>query len=681
LIEDHFQLEMNTAISSVIRPSHILRRGAVGLAGFLAVAAVFAEGLLFSNPLVEQRADPWVHLHTDGYYYLIATVPEYDRIELRRARTLEGLRTAVPKDIWTKYDSGPMSHHIWAPELHRIDDKWYVHFAAGRAEAIWDIRMYVLENASANPLEGEWIEKGQIKTRWETFSLDATTFEHRGVRYLVWAQKDPDIKGNTNLYIARMDTPWSIVQPQVMLTKPEYDWEQIGYWVNEGAAVLIRNGRVFITYSASATDSNYCMGLLTADADSNLLDPNSWTKSPRPVFATWSVTGQYGPGHNSFTTTPDGTTDIMVYHARNYRRIEGEALRDPNRHTRAQVLEWNSDGTPNFGVPVPDGPLPQPLADKPLFRDPVYDGAADPVVIWNPERKRWWMFYTNRRANAPGLSGVSWVHGTRIGIAESVNGASWAYVGTADIDLPVSIGGNEPTHWAPDVITAPDGTHHMFLTVVPGVFNTWNHPRRLVQLTSTDLRHWRNPRALDLASDRVIDAAVLQLADGSWRMWYNNERDNKSIYHADSPDLVTWIDRGKAVGDQGGEGPKVFHWHDTYWMITDVWDGLAVYRSEDALRWSRQPGGNLLQQPGRAADDAVKGGHADVLVNRDRAFLFYFTHPGRTGPDAGADGYEQRRSSIQVVELFHRDGRLTCDRDAPTHIRLIAPRDMGIAAQ
>jgi GH43 family beta-xylosidase len=326
----------------------------------LLVAGLRAELPRFTNPLVEQRADPWIHRHDDGYYYLTATVPEYDRIELRRARRLDDLRRALPKDIWHKHENGPMSHHIWAPELHRIDGRWYIYFAAGRADAIWNIRMYVLENSADNPIEGEWTEKGQIQTAWDTFSLDATTFVHRGVRYLVWAQKDPQIRGNTNLYIARMDTPWSILQPQVMLTQPEFEWEQIGYWVNEGPAVIIRNGRLFLTYSASATDANYCMGLLTANENADPLDPASWTKSPRPVFATWSVNGQYGPGHNSFTTTPDGATDLMVYHARNYGRIEGEALRDPNRHTRAQVLRWHPDGTPNFGVPVPDGPLPQP---------------------------------------------------------------------------------------------------------------------------------------------------------------------------------------------------------------------------------------------------------------------------------------------------------------------------------
>ena len=305
-------------------------------------------------------------------------------------------------------------------------------------------------------------------------------------------------------------------------------------------------------------------------------------------------------------------------------------------------------------------------ASKPLYRDPVFDGAADPVVIWNPHRQAWWMFYTNRRARAEGLSGVAWVHGTRIGIAESTDGGvNWTYTGETLIELPESIGGTEPTLWAPDVLTDPDGLHHMFLTVVPGVFETWNHPRRIVHLTSTDLRSWQQPRVLSLASDRVIDASVLRLPDGTWRMWYNNERDHKSIYIADSPDLRTWTDRGKAVTDQAGEGPKVFAWKGSYWMITDVWRGLAVYRSDDLTTWIRQSGENLLEKPGRGADDQVKGGHCDVVVQGDRAWLFYFTHPGRLEGAGAADGYEQRRSSIQVAELLYRDGRLEADRDAP----------------
>jgi GH43 family beta-xylosidase len=324
------------------------------IVGWFALApAVAAE---FANPIVRQRADPHITLHRDGYYYFTATVPEYDRLELRRARAIAELGAAEPKVIWRKHATGPMGSHIWAPELHLIDGKWYVYFAAGGAEkeTIWHIRMYVLENAAANPLDGEWRERGQLQTQWETFSLDATTFEHRGTRYLAWAQKDPKIRGNTNLYLAKMDSPVSITGPQVRLSQPEYDWEKVRYWVNEGPAVLIRHGRIFLTYSAAGTGPEYCVGLLTADAGADLLDPKSWTKSPQPVFRTHPQNGVFGPGHNSFTTTKDGKTDLLVYHARNYAEIRGDPLHDPNRHTRVQPIRWRADGTPDFGEPVPD---------------------------------------------------------------------------------------------------------------------------------------------------------------------------------------------------------------------------------------------------------------------------------------------------------------------------------------
>lgn len=315
---------------------------------------VALEKAPYTNPLILQRADPWIYLHSDGYYYFIATVPEYNRLELRRSRTIEGLKNAEPKVIWHEHESGPMGSHIWAPELHYINGKWYIYFAAGGAEKVWDIRMYVLENDSSNPLKGQWVEKGQLTTKWETFSLDATTFTHRGQRYLVWAQHPPNYDGNTALYIAEMDTPWSIRPPQVEISRPEYEWEKQLYKVNEGAAVIKRNGKIFMTYSASGTNHNYAVGLLTADADANLLDPDVWSKSPKPVFQSAPENGIYGPGHNSFTTTPDGATDLFVYHARSYKEIEGDPLDDPNRHTRVQILRWSEEGTPIFGKPLPD---------------------------------------------------------------------------------------------------------------------------------------------------------------------------------------------------------------------------------------------------------------------------------------------------------------------------------------
>ncbi|TDC41023.1 family 43 glycosylhydrolase [Micromonospora sp. KC213] len=321
-------------------------------------AASASPAVMYSNPLIARRADPHIFRHTDGYYYFTATAPEYDRIILRRATTLQGLASASESVIWRKHASGDMGAHIWAPEIHFINGKWYIYFAAGRSNDIWRIRMWVLENSSADPFTGTWVEKGRIVTHLDTFSLDATTFSHNGIRYLSWAQQDPAISGNSNLYLAPMSNPWTISGTPVRLSVPTLSWETIGYKVNEGPSALIRNGKVFLTYSASATDSNYCLGMLTASASSNLMNPASWSKKQQPVFRTNTATSQYGPGHNSFTVSEDGQSDILVYHDRSYRDISGDPLNDPNRRTRIQKLYWNADGTPNFGTPVPDGATP-----------------------------------------------------------------------------------------------------------------------------------------------------------------------------------------------------------------------------------------------------------------------------------------------------------------------------------
>ncbi|MFT3867876.1 MAG: glycoside hydrolase family 43 protein [Nibricoccus sp.] len=306
-------------------------------------------------PLIQQRADPCIRKHTDGYYYFVASYPIYDRIELRRAKTIAELAIAQTSDVWKKPDIGPYSELIWAPEIHFNMGAWYIYFAAAPSRAIKDDlfqhRMYAITTNAENPLWGEWKFCGQINTGFDTFCLDATTFTHKGVLYYVWAQKEPGIHGNSNLYIARMETPWKLTGKHVRISIPEYDWETHGFSVNEGPSVLIRRGRVFITYSGSATDENYAMGLLHADENADLLDPKSWTKSPKPVFLTNFELGLYGPGHNSFTVAEDGVTDMLVYHARTYTEIKGDPLWDPNRHTYVKALKWGSDNMPIFGRP------------------------------------------------------------------------------------------------------------------------------------------------------------------------------------------------------------------------------------------------------------------------------------------------------------------------------------------
>ena len=309
--------------------------------------------LKFNEPWILQRADPYVYKHTDGWYYFTASVPAYDGIFLRRAKSLAGLPQAEEKEIWHKHEAGPMSIHIWAPELHYLSGKWYIYYAGGDKDDIWNIRPYVLECQGPDPMEDEWKELGKMKRApedefsFEAFSLDATVFENKGKYYYVWAEKVGVGKQISNLYIGELETPWQLKTVQVLLTTPDYDWERVGFWVNEGPGVIRHDGKLFLTYSASETGACYCVGMLTADEDSDLLDPLSWKKERYPVLQTDASLKIYGPGHNSFTTDEEGN-DIMVYHARTEEKIVGDPLYNPNRHANLMKIRWDEDGRPVF---------------------------------------------------------------------------------------------------------------------------------------------------------------------------------------------------------------------------------------------------------------------------------------------------------------------------------------------
>ena len=182
---------------------------------------------------------------------------------------------------------------------------------------------------------------------FQAFSLDATVFENKGQHYFVWAEKTGVGKGISNLYIARMASPDRLETVQVLLTTPDYDWERVGFWVNEGPAVIKHGGMIYLTFSASATGACYCMGMLSASKEADLLDPQSWKKERLPVVKTDAEKGIYGPGHNSFTTDEQGN-DICVFHARTYEEITGDPLYDPNRHTMLMRLGWTDKGRPVF---------------------------------------------------------------------------------------------------------------------------------------------------------------------------------------------------------------------------------------------------------------------------------------------------------------------------------------------
>ena len=270
---------------------------------------------------------------------------------LRKADSLQGLAQAEEKTVWTRHESGEMSCNIWAPEIHNVDGAWVIYFAAARGGAdsagCYDHRTYALINRNDDPMEGGFEEAGRIDTGWESFTIDSTTVLFGGRRYFIWAQRDFDIPGNSNLYIAEMKNALELKLPAVRLSVPEYDWECQGFLVNEGPGCLQHNGNLYVTYSGSATDERYAMRLLTLKAGSDPLDAAAWEKSRVPVMVTEEKNGLYGPGHNSFTTDEEGK-DILVFHARPYPGFRGSALSDPNRHCFLREVRYTPDGTPVF---------------------------------------------------------------------------------------------------------------------------------------------------------------------------------------------------------------------------------------------------------------------------------------------------------------------------------------------
>lgn len=315
------------------------------------------------------------------------------------------------------------------------------------------------------------------------------------------------------------------------------------------------------------------------------------------------------------------------------------------------------------------------LAEKPLYIDPVYNGSTDPMVCFNQQTDRWYMYYTSRRSNVEGLQGVESVHGSPIGIAASGDGgATWEYIGNCNIDYHPD---ENPTYWAPEVIEY-EGTYHMYLSYVPGIFDTWEHPRDIVHLTSDDGINWTTQSVLELAVRKVIDACIIQLPDGTWRLWYNNEVDNKAIYYAESPDLYNWTDMGKVDINTVGEGPNVIFWHDRYYMIVDEWQGLSVFSSDDALNWTKQEEYLVAGIPVQGSEDeapaegqrrripmidGTRGNHADIEISNGRAYMFYFS---RIPADMNMRG-----SAVYVQELnYNEDGTISCDPTAPCYINL-----------
>ena len=341
--------------------------------------SVFVAGRLqetvYPNPFIYHRADPFIYKHTDGMYYFTASYTDMEHnlegkyqylyIILRRSATLGGLADGSgayeEKVVYerTPIAGGTLSPHIWAPEIHYIEGNWYIYYTTTISdESSWRIRPHCLECRDRDPLCGTWELKGPVVTEvkddiaFTDFSLDHTHFEHKGKHYFLWAQKT---NNTSDIFIAQLSNPWTLCTPAVRLSHPEYAWELHGFPVDEGPGVIKHGDKIFLTFSGSGTDALYCVGLLYAEETADLLDAASWKKLPYPVFQSSRATGQFGPGHNSFTKSDDDTEDLIIYHGRQEERYLAEAdyqpLYDAGRNASVGKIFWDEDGMPNFSVP------------------------------------------------------------------------------------------------------------------------------------------------------------------------------------------------------------------------------------------------------------------------------------------------------------------------------------------
>lgn len=314
----------------------------------------------FTNPLVisQDAADPWMVYHA-GFYYFTATLDPSGGIWVWKSRTLAGLDSGTKVKVHTP-DSAQRGKQIWAPELHFINNRWYIYYTASDG-VDENHRLYVLESGGRDPL-GPYSFKARIyDPAHDGWALDPSVFRAPGDGrlYLLWVAHVP---GNGNgIRIAPMSNPWTVAGESALIAQANYNWERVRYPINEGPVVLERANRIFLIYSASDTGTpDYALGMLT-HTGGDVTDPKAWKKSPDPVFGRYSGAdgNVFGPGHNGFFKSPDGSEDWIIYHGK-----ETSGYTYAGRTARAQKFRWRPDNTPDFGRPVPRGvPLRVPSGE------------------------------------------------------------------------------------------------------------------------------------------------------------------------------------------------------------------------------------------------------------------------------------------------------------------------------
>lgn len=271
------------------------------------------------------------------------------------------------------------------------------------------------------------------------------------------------------------------------------------------------------------------------------------------------------------------------------------------------------------------------------------------------------------------LTDVAYCYENSIAIASwDDHGKSWGHRGI--LDLEFERGKN--TFWAPDVVYT-NCKYHMFVAYIKGVRNHWGGKAQMAHYISDNTWDWKFEGLISPSSENVIDATLFQAKDGKWRMWYKDDAGGSVTWLAESDDLYNWNWHDKPViADQKHKGPKVFRFQNSYWMMTDQWAGMGVYKSDDLMNWTKQLN-PILVGPSNRQKDTPSGAHGNVVVVGGKAYIFYFTHPGwetHFKATLDADGkypYSEKRSSIQVAKLVVKNGVLKVkDRNKTFHFYL-----------
>lgn len=308
-----------------------------------------------SSLLFERMEYPNITRHA-GRYYFIGQNPD---IKIYKAESIDSLSSVTPYTVWKGQENG--MYNIWAPEMARIDNKWYIYFEADDGNNTDNHQLYVLENPSEDPTQGNWTLHGPIITNSEwNFGLHPSTFSIDGRQYLLWSgweHRRAEMETQC-IFIAEMENPWTLKSPRVLISRPEFEWER--QWVNPDGTrsaypifvnenpepILSPDGKkVAVAYSASGIWTPFAtVGLLYADTSSNLLDPASWKKLKEPQ-SNPNDTESSMMAISNISTLPadkDGSS-YLFFQSR-------DATDGLTPRVNVKEFRWNSEGIPEFGL-------------------------------------------------------------------------------------------------------------------------------------------------------------------------------------------------------------------------------------------------------------------------------------------------------------------------------------------